>query len=93
MTRREILIEVEKELARLLQVRRLLSESAESLRKIERITVRMVTAASQGSLKASTKAKTAKKKRQLSAEGRRRIILGQKRRWALQRVQERMIGD
>ena len=76
MTRDEILIEVEHEFARLLQVRRLLTESAKSLKKIERITGPKLAAAIKSSLKDSASAKPAKKKRQLSAEGRRRIILG-----------------
>ena len=91
MTRDEILIEVEHELARLLQVRRLLTESAKSLKKIERITGPKLAAANKNSLKDSASAKTAKKKRQLSAEGRHRIILGQKKRRARQRAEEKIV--
>lgn len=89
MTRQEILIEVESELARLLQVRRLLSESAKSLKKIDRITERAVALTIKNSLDDRTTSKTPAKRHQLSAEGRRRIIQGQKKRWALQRTKKR----
>jgi hypothetical protein len=89
MTRAEILIEVEGALTRLLEVRRLLSESAKSLRKIERISQRAVASAIKKSTRGSATTKIAKKKRQLSAEGRRRIILGQKKRWARQRARKK----
>ncbi|HVJ07395.1 MAG TPA: hypothetical protein VM554_03365 [Acidisarcina sp.] len=92
MTRAEILIEIEGEIAKLVQVRRMLVESGRGLRKIDSLTRRAL--ASHGKVRgtatnaAANRSKSASSipaKRVLSAEGRRRIALAQKKRWARQR--------
>jgi hypothetical protein len=89
MTRAEILTEVERELARLQQVRHPLTEIAKSQKRIERITGPRIAAAVKNLFNDSASARTVKGKRHLSAEGRRRIILGQKKRWARQRAKKK----
>jgi nicotinate-nucleotide pyrophosphorylase len=82
MTRAEILIEIEGEIARLVEVRRILVESAKALKKIHSTTRKTVAAATKKTRAQVSDRKSAGRKRTLSPEGRRRIALGQKKRWA-----------
>ncbi len=84
MTRAEILVEIEAEIARLIEVRRIMVESARAQRKIHAVTKKTVAAATKKS-----PPKAVRKKHNLSPEGRRRIALGQKRRWARQRAAQK----
>ena len=88
MTRAEILLEIEGEIARLVEVRRIMAESAKALKKIDAVTKKTV-AAEKKRPQAKAGRKSAGKKRKLSAEGRRRIVLGQKRRWAREHAAQR----
>jgi len=87
MTRAEILVEIEAEIARLVEVRRIMVESAKAQRKIHSVTKKTVAAATK-----KLPPKAARKKHRLTPEGRRRIALGQKKRWARQRAAQKKAG-
>jgi hypothetical protein len=72
MAVKDILLEIDQEIARLQQARALLGGSAASTRGYK-------------ATKAESAPKKRKKKRNISPEGRRRIAEAVKRRWALQK--------
>ena len=76
MTIESILSQIDAEIARLTQVRALLSNTGK------------VTVSAKGSKIAFSPAKKAGKKRVLSAEARKRIADAQRRRWAAQRAKK-----
>jgi len=84
MTRAEILIEIEAEIARLVEVRRIMVESVRAQKKIHSVMKKTVAAATKKSPR-----RAARKKHRLTPEGRRRIAVGQKKRWARQRAAQK----
>ena len=84
-----MLNEIENEIARLLEVRRVLAKSAKGLKKIDSATKKTIAAAAKKPQAKAAAGKSAGKNRRLSPEGRRRIALGQKKRWARQRAAQK----